>query len=84
MARAASRGEKVAESMGAAAAYNDIDLAWLMRLRTVVARLARWISPAPSAGHHDVSTTSASTTGTPRDANEQRCPASRSPTHRKL
>jgi hypothetical protein len=47
MARAASRGEKVAESMGAADTYNDIDLAWLMRLRTVVARLgemdlARW------------------------------------------
>jgi hypothetical protein len=47
MARAASRGEKVAESMGAADTYKDVDLAWLMRLRTVVARLgemdlARW------------------------------------------
>jgi hypothetical protein len=36
----------------------------------------------PLAGHHEVETSSASTTGNPPDANEQWCLASRSPTHR--
>src|ERR1039457_1985930 len=38
----------------------------------------------PLAGHHEVETYSASTTGNPPDANEQWCLASRSPTHRTL